>query len=367
MPVPAGVREVLSASDRRDCARWEQLVSTAPASDVYYRPAYVRAYERAGQGRGVALVISTGQGLVLVPFLLRPLDALHFAPSEAGQDAATPYGYGGVLPLTPARAGAVPLVESLRQWCLQAGVVSCFLRLHPLLDQERTLGWETHKALGLARCCLMPTTAIPLHHWDTHNARIGGMSETRRRHLNLARRQLRLTWHSNGSAHGQALRVFEELYRQTLDRHRAESSYYFSSDYFAALVEGLGDRLGLALAWLGNQPVGAKIFLAGGTHAHYHLGAANEVGLRLHASTLLMNAGADWAMRRGAHLLHLGGGRAGADSLFHYKCSYGGPSFTYAAYGLIADERRYAALVERRRACTARPPPRDGFFPAYRG
>lgn len=39
----------------------------------------------------------------LFPLLLRPLNALRFAPGEAGYDAATPYGYGGLLLLDGAR------------------------------------------------------------------------------------------------------------------------------------------------------------------------------------------------------------------------------------------------------------------------
>jgi len=370
MSIATRVCEVLSASDAQDSARWEALVGSARTPDVYYRPAYVRAYERAGQGKGIALVIGAGQARILVPILLRPLHELPFARGEPGLDATTPYGYGGVLLLSgPApftKEDAAGVVKTLREWCLSTGVVSCFLRLHPLLDQEHLLGWAKHEENGLVLCYHVPTTAVNLTDWDQHAGRIRSMNATRRRHLNLARRRLRLTWHSNGTAHGEALRAFEGLYRQTMNRHRADSFYFFSGDYFAALAEGLGDRFALALAWLDDEPVGANIFLADGSHAHYHLGAANEVGLKSHASTLLLNAGAAWAVQHGAKLLHLGGGTRGADSLFQYKRSYGGPIFTYSAYGFIVDESRYTALVERRLASLNQPPLRDGYFPAYR-
>ena len=76
--------EVLGAADRR----WEELVDDAPAADVYYRPGYCRAYEVAGHGHAVAVVTDGA----LFPLLLRPLPF-----GEEGFDAATPYGYSGVV------------------------------------------------------------------------------------------------------------------------------------------------------------------------------------------------------------------------------------------------------------------------------
>ena len=87
-------------------------------------------------------------------------------------------------------------------------------------------------------------------------------------------------------------------------------------------------------------------------------------GRELKAGTLLVHAGAEWARARGCELLHLGGGTSGADSLFAFKKSFGGETFTYAFATLVADRDRYDELVARR--AEEPEPPRSGFFPAYR-
>src|SRR5258708_33361869 len=89
--------DVLSAGDTSDWSDWNELVEQAPISDVYYRPGYVRAYEAAGHGRAMGLILTSSHVRVLVPLLLRPLSDLPFAQGESGFDAATPYGYGGLL------------------------------------------------------------------------------------------------------------------------------------------------------------------------------------------------------------------------------------------------------------------------------
>jgi serine/alanine adding enzyme len=337
--------EALGADD----GRWDKLVDESAAPDVYYRPGYCRANGAAGHGRAVAVVTERA----LFPLLLRPLPF-----GEEGFDAATPYGYGGVLPLgrdTPF-TGSDPTTEvrQLRDWCVTSGVVSCLLRLHPLLGGPRQLAGVDTRDLEVHEHG--PTTAIDLSRLD--DGRLEGMSKGRKADLTIARRELDVSWGGGG------LEQFREVYDSTMRRVGAGEFYLFPSEYYRALAEGLGDRLGVALALLDGEPVGGALFLAGGRFAHYHLSGTKDAGRELKAGTLLVHAGAEWARERGCELLHLGGGTAGADSLFAFKKSFGGETYTYGFATLVADRERYDALVARR--AEESEPPRPDFFPAYR-
>jgi Acetyltransferase (GNAT) domain len=342
--------EALGADDRR----WDELVDAAPAGDVYYRPGYCRAYEVAGHGRAVAVVTD---GAVF-PLLLR---ALPFG--EEGFDAATPYGYGGVLPrrrdTSVSGPGPVSEVRQLRDWCVTSGVVSCLLRLNPLLGGPGQLSGADAASsdIDLAIREHGPTTAIDLSRLES--GRLTGMSKGRKADLTIARRELEIAWGAED-----ALERFREVYDGTMRRIGAGEFYLFTTDYYRALADGLGDRLGVALALLYGEPVGGALFLAGSRIAHYHLSGTTDTGRELKAGTLLVHAGAEWARERGCELLHLGGGTAGADSLFAFKKSFGGETYTYAFATLVADRERYDALVARR--AEEPEPPRPDFFPAYR-
>ena len=140
--------------------------------------------------------------------------------------------------------------------------------------------------------------------------------------------------------------------------------YLFPQEYYRVLRDGLGERLGVALALHDGEPVGGALFLADRRFAHYHLSGTTDAGRELKAGTLLVHGGAEWARAQGCELLHLGGGTSGADSLFAFKKSFGGETFTYAFATLIADQERYDALVARRSEESE--PARPEFFPAYR-
>jgi hypothetical protein len=336
--------ETLGADD----SRWDELVDASPTPDVYYRPGYCAAYEAAGHGRLVAVVTAGA----LFPLLLRPLPF-----GEEGVDAATPYGYGGVL------TGSDPVktptdVRQLRDWCVTNGVVSCLLRLHPLLGGSEQLS-QIDEALVEIRE-YGPTTAVDPRRIDEATGRLGGMSKGRKADLTIARRELQLDWATGA----EALERFRAIYDGTMRRLGADEFYLFPAAYYRALAEGLGERLGVALALHEDEPVGGALFLADRRFAHYHLSGTTDAGRELKAGTLLVHAGAEWARKRGCELLHLGGGNSGTHPLFAFKKSFGGETFTYSFATLVADRERYDALVARR---SEEPePPRPGFFPAYR-
>jgi Acetyltransferase (GNAT) domain len=338
--------EALGADDRR----WDELVDASSAADVYFRPGYCRAYEAAGHGRAVAVVTERA----LFPLLLRPLPF-----GEEGYDAATPYGYGGVLPLGPAGSlGSDPAseVRQLRDWCVTNGVVSCLLRLHPLLGGPDQLSGTDKVQIREHG----PTTALDPRRIDPASGRLEELSKGRKADLTIARRELELSW----EAGEEALEQFRSVYDGTMQRLGAGGFYLFPPKYYRALREGLGERLGVALALSNGQPVGGALFFADRRFAHYHLSGTTDAGRELKAGTLLVHAGAEWARDRGCELIHLGGGTSGADSLFAFKKSFGGDTFNYAFATLVADPDRYDELVARR---TEEPePPRPGFFPAYR-
>jgi hypothetical protein len=328
--------------------RWDELVDASPAPDVYYRPGYCRAYEAAGHGRAVAVVTDGA----LFPLLLRPLPF-----GEDGFDAVTPYGYGGALFTEPGPVKSADL-RQLRDWCVANEVVSCLLRLHPLLGGSEQLSEIDGGEVEIRDHG--PTTAVDPRQIDPDTRRLVGMSKGRKADLTIARRELQLSWGSGEDA----LADFRRVYDGTMERLGAGEFYVFPPEYYRMLAEGLGERFAVALARRGDEVVGGALFLGDRRFAHYHLSGTTDAGRELKAGTLLVHAGAEWAAERGSELLHLGGGTFGADSLFAFKKSFGGETYTYSFASLVAEPDRYEALVGLRSKESE--PPRPGFFPAYR-
>lgn len=351
----------LELNNEADVRLWNELVEASPTPDVYYRPGYCRAYDVAGQGRAGALLVEADGVRALLPLLFREL------PAEGLTDALTPYGYGGLMLAEdaewPSPEQVIGLLTELQKWCRANDVVSIYVRLHPLLRQERWLAVEGNADFDLHR--LTQTIGLDLSNWDVEREAISTLSKGRRSDLKYARKSLRISWASEGGTQVRDLQIFRDLYEGRMTEIGASRFYHFSEEYYSALLEGLGDALDICIAWAGTEAVGAALFMTDRVNAHYHLSASSAVGREHKATTLILNAAAGMARSKGCRRLHLGGGAAPGDTLAAFKESFGGEVFEYFTLGIVGDRVRYDELV-RRRFEQQGSPSAAYFFPAYR-
>ena len=340
--------EILTASNPQDTARWKDLVSDSADSDVYYLPEYACATAEIERTEPVTLVAGLDCSRILAPLLVRRVCSTAGESQLEWVDAATPYGYGGMLRVSSSSIGGIPdlsgFFEQLRELCLSRAIVCCVLRLHPLAEQE---SWFASPELE--RDCIQVhhgglTCSLHLQAWDEELDQPRNMRHGRGADLRRANRELHTSWTGGDDAAVEtSLGIFRILYQESLSRQRADDFYNFRSQYFSQLTR-LGSQMGIAIAWRGEMPVAATLFLAGRRFAHYHLAGMNEQGRKYGASTMLIVEGARWARLRGCQLLHLGGGVSPGDSLEDYKRSFGGPSHRYAHVTYVADRKRFEEI-----------------------
>jgi UDP-perosamine 4-acetyltransferase len=335
--------QVLDGNNPKDIHAWEDLVEGAPTPDVYYRPAYARAYAVAEQAQPVAVLVRSGLTEALFPLLIREFEVR----GQEVKDAVTPYGYGGLLlasgPTEPEPSTVRKIFDELRDWTRASDLINCTLRFHPLLDQEEK--WHISQLCD-ERAHLFSrgqTSAIDLDQWDANRRTIRGMHKGRRYDFKKARSALRVDL-ASGQQAKRSLNTFRVLYKESMERVHADGFFFFSEAYFNHLADELDDKFAIATAWAGDLPVAASIFLADRDFVHYHLAASNEEGKRHAAATLHIVAASEWAVQRRCSFLHLGGGLSDNDGLWRFKNSFGGKAFTYSYMVLISDWQRYEEL-----------------------
>ncbi len=359
--VNASVRLLYESEDRE---LWDRLVDSSLFPDVYYRPGYAKAHEAAGHGTVAALVVDVGVGRALLPVHLRPISEL----DPDASDGMTPYGYGGLLLADGLKelnaSQARLLVDHIRSWGRNAGLISLLVRLHPMLKQAEWLDAAVDDTCRLHRSRL--TVALRTCDWSEPMQCISTLGKGRRSDLGAARRELNVTWMSQRMKRDEDFRIFYDLYEARMGQMNAQSFYHFPKAYYSVLAEELKGQLDIAIAWLGQRPVGASLFMRDEQFGHYHLSATDELGRAHKASTLLINEAVNWARERGCEYLHLGGGADGEDGLFEFKKSFGGEIFQYSFMTLIPDPERYQSLLQQRLADSRLPPLRPDFFPQYR-
>jgi serine/alanine adding enzyme len=304
-------------------ADWNGLLEELGLVDVYLTREYVEAATILDHGRPLFL---HADGAVFAAIL-----------RESPADVTTPYGYGG-----PVGAG---FWEPYEDWCRASGVVSTFVRFHPLYANQREAAPNVH----LER--LVGTVAWRLDE--------GGdlFERMHRHHRRVVRKATGAGIEASAEVAPESLERFVRLYEQTMDRRAAAGFYYFPPEYWRALEADL--RAHVVLFEAGADA--ALLCLAAPPWLHYHLGASSDAGRTLGASNLLFLEAARWAQDLGYTRFHLGGGVGGArDSLYEFKLRFDPGGEVEMAIGkAVHDEAAYAELAGHGAGL-------DGFFPAYR-
>jgi len=250
-------------------------------------------------------------------------------------DAITPYGYGG-----PVGRDVRGFWGAYDAWCRPYGVVTTFVRFHPLYANARDASIHVEP--------LAPTVAWRLDAVDL----AAGMHHNHRRAVRKAQKAGVTVAAADGVGD------FVPLYEETMRRASASPFYFFAPEYWDAL-----GRAGVVRfdARLDDEIAASALCLASPPWLHYHLGASSDAGRRIGATHLLFLEAARWARERGYERFHLGGGVGGAaDSLHEFKRRFDPGGLVDAAVGkAIHDEAAYERLAGTDAGV-------DGFFPAYR-
>jgi serine/alanine adding enzyme len=292
--------------------------------DPYSRPEYLAAAAHVDGGEPAAYA----DGALVYPLLVRPL-------GDGRCDLTSAYGFGGPWGTSPGWRGR------FRSACRARGVVSEFVRFHPLRRNERRAGDD----LEVVHVQDMITVEVG----RADEALVAQMASQGRRNLARARRAGVEVRPSSDMA------AFQERYLGAMRRLGAAPFYHFPPAYFGAL-----ERLGDALVLLDGGEA-AALYLCGAGAMHYHLGATTEEGRRAGAATMVHFEAMRRARDAGLRLLHLGGGLRAGDALHRFKATLGGGRAPYHVGRAVHDRDAYEAL------CTAAGVPADGdYFPAYR-
>ena len=335
-------------------SRWTDALE-GTRHDPYHVPNYLRVAAAEEGSRATAFVGRDDRTSLLVPILLRELPETPPDP-RLRCDGESPYGYGS--PLLVGKPSAQPagrLLTQLQGTANEIGMVSAFLRLHPLLPLPEYFldGLGTVLTHG-------PTVYIDLRLSAEQVWR--EMRSNHRNDINKLKRKGFLTLHNDWDRY----QDFVEIYGETMGRVGASESYMFSRSYFTELKERLSGTLHLFAAVDSNGcTAAAGLFFERCGIIQYHLGGTSPEYLPLSPAKLMFDAVRRWGQESGHEILHFGGGvGAREDSLFRFKAGFGRGRGLYRTARLIFDPTGYDQLVRQRRRRTRSSDP--SYFPLYR-
>ncbi|WP_313130760.1 lipid II:glycine glycyltransferase FemX [Anaerocolumna sp.] len=349
---------------------WNRIVTSFHKYDVYYLSEYVKAFQIHGDGEP-ALFYYEDDGIKAVNvFILRDIEAdkrfKNQIPQGAYFDITTPYGYGGFLIEGNITRDTVKRLEKeYTDYCINKGIISEFVRFHPLLSDYETLEMLYHiSKLG-------KTIVIPL------NSKEEIWNNLTSKNRNMVRKAVKSGVEIYWGRSKDLIKSFMPLYKATMDKDKAKPYYYFGEDFFHSILYDLKNQAVLFYAVYQKHIISMAVLLLTNGHMNYHLSASQKVYQHLAPTNLLLYEAACWGFDNGFKTFHLGGGLGSKeDSLYRFKSSFSRDSdYTFTIGTKIFDQEKYDQLIEIRKKEMQKSNHSDttmlqsatDFFPLYRG
>lgn len=338
---------------------WDRLVKSLPNHDVYYLSGYVRAFQYHGDGRPVLVWWeSDGLNAACVLMIRDIADDIHFKQLDKGRffDAITPYGYGGfIFSREPNVNELLILSDEFTKILKVNNIISVFFRFHPIL-KNAVFSNTLCDVIDLGK-----TISLDLKDDETIWSNITSKNR------NVIRKAEKLGVEIHHGKGIDLLRIFKEIYDETMRSDNASDYYFFKDDFYKSIAEDLFDNYEIFYATIGEEIISMAIVIFDNTQLHYHLSGSKREYRSYAPSNLLLYRVALWGMEKGYKTFHLGGGvGSGEDPLYKFKAAFNRNSDNQFSIGkLIIDLSKYNEFVSTREA-----DPKfnisSNFFPLYR-
>ena len=234
------------------------------------------------------------------------------------------------------------------------GIVSLFVRLHPLLDEVPPAGIGRLMTHG-------ETVSIDL---TQSLEQIWG--QTRNNHRRDIAKSQRIGYVARPDESWGHFDTFVRLYRETMERLSASRPLHVRRGLLHRAPGALGPLGSLWVVMKDDAVAAAVLFTETSGIVQYHLAGSDDEHAWARPTKLLIHTVTRWAKDRGDRRLHLGGGVGGADdSLMHFKAGFSDDRHIFRTLRVVVDPAEYARLVAIRDPALD-PTDLDGFFPLYR-
>ncbi len=313
---------------------------------IYYHPAWQKLQQEKENGTSEVFHYRGEAGTVCYPYIKRfagRVDGLDY------YDLVTARGEAGPLAVCENNVALqLAFNTSFQQYCDENRIIAEYIRFDPWnhnVDSfSRVYNIQYH---GDAYTC--PLTEDFFH---------TQYSSKRRNQIRKAEScGLRLDLDAPKSC----LKNFLELYHYTDAKYSVSPYYQLSLPFLERYYTLLGDAVKLGLAYLGDLPIAAAIFLNGGDIFHYHFSASHPDYTTLNAISYLIREEALSAAEEGCVLMDLGSATPNS-GLEKFKKSFVKQDGILPCY--VGTKIRNAAVYERLVNENGSMP--DGYFPAYR-
>lgn len=320
---------------------WDELVRSFPEYDVYYLSSYVKAFKNHGDGEPYLVYFDNGKTRAINVVMKRDIAASLLFKNQLEKDKwydlSTPYGYGGFL---VHGSDYEELEKEYTRYCRDANIVTEFVRFHPILGNGYDLvGIYEVQELGVT---IHIDLSSPEIIWENLTSK----------NRNMIRKAKKLGVNIYWGRSPDLYRKFVSMYNHTMNIKKADSYYYFKTEFLDRVLYDLRYNSMVFYAVHEENIIAMAIILFCNTQMHYHLSASDYHYRQFAATNLMLYEASLWGYANGYKTFHLGGGLGAAeDSLYKFKKSFNRNSENRFLIGKkIFNRNIYDELIELRKS-----------------
>ena len=331
---------------------WDTVVRTFSEYDTYWLSGYVKAFQIHGDGEPLLFYYedadTRGINVVMKRDVAKDERFAGKIPEGEYFDFSTPYGYGGWI-----IEGERPekLFGEYRHWCQTHGIISEFVRFHPVLGNH-VFSQDTYEVVQLGNTVAMDTTSAEVI-WANLTSK----------NRNMIRKAQKNGIRIYNGRYPETFEEFRKIYNGTMDNDNAEAYYYFEPAFYRSICDDLPQNAQIFYAVYEGKVIAASIMLAANGKMNYHLSGSIKEYAHLAPTNLLLYEAALWGCANGCKTLYLGGGVGSSeDGLFKFKKGFYRKEdlLRFHIGKIIFHQEKYNELVMMREQVES------NFFPKYR-
>lgn len=329
--------KVLSLED--DFLEYSSLFAEMEEKSIYFLPSYLRSVQYAERYPVEIMVFVEHDKIAMIPYVRRRINDLPLFGELIDElwDIITPHEYSGAISNVTDTTEHNYLIQQLfrhvENYCEKENIVSEFVRFDPFLTDIECI--EAHYR------CRKASDNIYVDLRKDSTEIYNNCHRSTRKNINRALTSGLAFRQSDGI--DEDIDLFVKMYWTSMQRLKANDYFYFSVDYFRALIK---DCEGSSLFFVhdkSNQPIAASILLHYGNIGHHHLTGYIVEATSLRPNDYMIYSLIHWGKSNNLQYLHLGGG---SETICNFKAKFSNERIPYYVGHRVHNQEAYQLLCD---------------------
>lgn len=304
----------------------------------YHLTEYLIAEAKAETGVTKIFLYTDYKDFAMFPSVVKKINDIEYLSSNMEADLydmITPHEYSGILSNVDLISIQKKLLESIKKYCVDSGIIFSFVRINPYFQKQP----QVFKECGFD--LILSNNQVYVDLKQTSEAIYGAYKSNVKRNVKRAQREQLIF--EIAKKNDKNIGIFQNLYVRAMDILSARRFLYFNDEYYKKLVMCECTKLGFVKEHEGKV-IAAGIMLTQGNVAYYHLGCFDRDYSIKRPMNYLIHSMIMWAKTQGYETFHIGGG---GKSLMQFKEGYSHDRIKYYIAYSILDSRKYEIIRQK--------------------